>query len=78
MARVRISMVSHSVQMVTVISQKDLLVFLPEQIENLEDLISEKDEQLKAHLTCNSTESTDSAISSMEESIFEKDKQIER
>ena len=48
------------------------------QIENLEDLINEKDEQLKAHLTCTSTESTDSAISSMEESIFEKDKQIER
>lgn len=51
---------------------------LQRKIENLEDLVSEKDDQLKAHLTCNSTESTDSAISSMEESIFEKDKQIER
>lgn len=49
------------------------------QVESQEDLVREKEEQLvqvKSRLTF--TDSTDSAISSLEESITEKDRQIER
>jgi hypothetical protein len=44
-----------------------------------EDMLKEKEEQLttaKSRLTF--TDSTDSAVSSLEESISEKDRQIER
>ena len=49
------------------------------KVEAQEDLIKEKEEQLaqvKSRLTF--TDSTDSAVSSLEESITEKDRQIER
>jgi hypothetical protein len=46
----------------------------------LEDLLAEKEDQLSQIRTqsTNSIESTDSAISAMEESITEKERQIER
>ncbi|XP_070192869.1 ERC protein 2-like isoform X2 [Littorina saxatilis] len=52
---------------------------LQRKVETQEDLMKEKEEQLmvvKSQLTF--TDSTDSAVSSLEESITEKDRQIER
>lgn len=50
------------------------------KVGNLEDLLAEKEEQLTQVKTqsTNSIESSDSAISAMEESLSDKDKQIER
>ena len=42
----------------------------------MEESIFEKDKQIERYVTCNSTESMDSPISSMEESIFEKNKYV--
>ncbi|XP_052778945.1 ELKS/Rab6-interacting/CAST family member 1-like [Mya arenaria] len=53
---------------------------LQRKVDNLEELLSEKEDQLlqiKSQSTT-SAESSDSAISAMEESIGEKDRQIER
>lgn len=55
------------------------ITILQTKVESQEDLVREKEEQLvqvKSRLTF--TDSTDSAISSLEESITEKDRQIER
>nr|KAG5706054.1 hypothetical protein BaRGS_028163 [Batillaria attramentaria] len=55
------------------------ITVLQRKVETQEDLMKEKEEQLaaaKSRLTF--TDSTDSAVSSLEESITEKDRQIER
>ncbi|XP_041348362.1 ELKS/Rab6-interacting/CAST family member 1-like isoform X2 [Gigantopelta aegis] len=54
---------------------------LQRKIETLEHLVNEKDEllnQTKMKLSATFTDSTDSAVSSLEESLHEKDKQLER
>ena len=62
------------------LSDKTNLILLVWQVDNLEELLTEKEDhllQVKTQST-NSIESSDSAIYAMEESITEKERQIER